>query len=143
MDELQELKIKSGGSSIPKTKLEEAKNIDAQINIPSYDQVYNKFQTGIDGKNLKLDATIKFDFEGKGTIYIDGKSDPNSVSNKAEDSDCTVILSLETLSLMQSGQLDGMAAMMGGKLKVEGDMQVAMKLKEVFEALKGDEGTPM
>ena len=44
---------------------------------------------------------------------------------------------------MQSGQLDGMAAMMGGKLKVEGDMQVAMKLKEVFEALKGDEGTPM
>ncbi|MDF3075129.1 MAG: sterol-binding protein, partial [Alphaproteobacteria bacterium] len=42
---------------------------------------------------------------------------------------CTIKMSLDDFKAMASGQLDGMTAFMTGKLKIEGDMGVAMKLQ--------------
>ena len=39
-----------------------------------------EFQKGIEGKDTGLGATVKFDFEGAGCIFLDGKSNPNTVS---------------------------------------------------------------
>ena len=33
-----------------------------------------EFQKGIEGKDTGLGATVKFDFEGSGCIFLDGKS---------------------------------------------------------------------
>jgi putative sterol carrier protein len=38
----------------------------------------------------------------------------------------------ETLEGIVSGETDGMQAFMGGKLRAEGDMMLAMKLSELF-----------
>ena len=49
------------------------------------------------GANSGLNSTLKFDFEGKGIVYVDGKSTPNTVSNDDKPADCT-IMSIPTAS---------------------------------------------
>ena len=44
-----------------------------------------EFQKGIEGKDTGLGATVKFDFEGSGCIFLDGKSNPNTVSDEDKD----------------------------------------------------------
>jgi putative sterol carrier protein len=48
------------------------------------------------------------------------------------DAQVTLIMSTETLSGITTGETDGMQAFMGGKLRAEGDMMLAMKLSELF-----------
>ena len=80
------------------------------------------------GDNSGLGATLKFDFNGAGIVYIDGKSTPNTVSNEDKAADCTINVSLENFQAMAEGKLDGTTAFMMGKLKVAGNMASAMKL---------------
>lgn len=75
-----------------------------------------------------LGNTLKFNF-GEQNILLDGKGDSNVVTeNDAAEADCTVDVSLEDLNSMIAGDLNPMNAFMGGKIKVKGDMSVAMKL---------------
>ena len=75
-----------------------------------------------------LGNTLKFNF-GDNNILLDGKGDSNAVTeNDAAEADCTVDVSLEDLQSMLSGDLNPMNAFMAGKIKVKGDMSVAMKL---------------
>ena len=84
------------------------------------------------GDDAGLSATLKFDCGDDGVVYIDGKSTPNSVSNENKDADCTVGVALSDLESMVAGELAPMNAFMAGKLKVEGDMGVAMKLQSLM-----------
>ena len=83
------------------------------------------------GADSGLDATLKFDCGDDGCIFIDGKSTPNSVSNANSEADCTVTITLDHLNAMLAGELDPATGFMGGKLKVAGDMSIAMKLQRV------------
>ncbi len=83
------------------------------------------------GADSGLAATLKFDCGEDGVIYIDGKATPNTVSNSRAEADCTVGISLENLNAMLSGDLDPATGFMMGKLKVTGDMSVAMRLQRV------------
>jgi putative sterol carrier protein len=84
------------------------------------------------GADSGLDATLKFDCGDDGCIFIDGKSTPNAVSNANSEADCTVGITLDNLNAMLSGELDPVTGFMGGKLKVSGDMSIAMKLQRVI-----------
>ncbi|MEM9462027.1 MAG: SCP2 sterol-binding domain-containing protein [Myxococcota bacterium] len=83
------------------------------------------------GQNSGLDATLKFDLGDDGVIFLDGKSEPNAVTNDNKDADCTVGVALSDLTDMLGGKLDPMAAFSLGKLKIDGDMGVAMKLGSI------------
>lgn len=83
------------------------------------------------GDNSGLDAVLMFDCGPDGVAVIDGVSTPNTVSNERREVDCTVAITLENLAAMLSGRLDPVAGFMGGKLRVSGDMSVAMKLQRV------------
>lgn len=48
------------------------------------------------------------------------------------DANVTLVMDSETLQGIVSGETDGMQAFMGGKLRAEGDMMLAMKLSELF-----------
>ena len=83
------------------------------------------------GADSGLDATLKFDCGSDGVIVLDGVSKPNSVSNTNQDTDCTILISLENLQALLDGELNAVTGFMSGKLKVEGDMSIAMKLQSV------------
>ena len=59
-------------------------------------------------------------------IVIKGKE--NIINNDDADAQCTMVLSMENFMSMAAGELDGTAAFMSGKLKIQGDMGIAMKL---------------
>lgn len=75
-----------------------------------------------------FDRSVKFDTGDDGVIVIDG----NSVSTVDAATDCTIKLSLENLESLVAGDLNPTMAFMTGKLKVEGDMSVAMALSQVI-----------
>lgn len=84
------------------------------------------------GDDAGLGATLKFDCGDDGVIVINGRAKPNTVSNDNGDADCTVGLSLGDLEAMLAGDLAPTTAFMTGKLRVEGDMGVAMKLQSLM-----------
>lgn len=78
-----------------------------------------------------LNATAKL-VTDKGVIYIDAKQSPAVVSNDDKDADCEIQVTMDNLVKMGTGELNSMMAFMGGKLKVKGDMGVAMKMGQVM-----------
>jgi putative sterol carrier protein len=84
------------------------------------------------GANSGLDAVIKFAFDEGGVIFIDGKSDPNVVSNDDLPAEVTLKMSLETLNKLYRKETNGMMAFMSGKIKIEGNMMAAMKLDQIL-----------
>ena len=81
------------------------------------------------GDDSGLNATLKFDFGDDGVVYVDGNAEPNTVSNEDKDADCTVKISKEDFLGIVDGDLNPTMAFMMGKLKVDGDMGIAMKLQ--------------
>jgi putative sterol carrier protein len=84
------------------------------------------------GADSGLDATLKFDCGDDGCIYVDGRSTPNTVSDSNATADCNIKVSLANLEAMIAGELAGTAAFMSGKLQVDGDIGVAMRLSRVL-----------
>ena len=75
-----------------------------------------------------FDRSVKFDTGADGIIVIDGQS----ISTTDAPADCTIVLSLEDLEALISGELNPTSAFMTGKIKIEGDMSVAMALSQVL-----------
>lgn len=72
--------------------------------------------------------SVKFDTGSDGVIVIDGAS----ISTADAPADCTIKISLDDLESLISGDLNPTMAFMTGKIKVEGDMSVAMALSQVI-----------
>ena len=74
---------------------------------------------------------VKIDFGGdQGAVMLDGQA--NQVSDEDGVADTTIKVGWDDWQQMAAGQLDGMTAFMMGKLKVDGDMSVAMQLGKIL-----------
>ena len=82
-------------------------------------------------KKSSFGNTVKFSTD-QGCVYIDGNANPPTVSNDDKAADCTLKMDFADFAALIGGQLDGMTAFMTGKLKIEGDMGVAMKLQSIL-----------
>ncbi|HEY1962557.1 MAG TPA: SCP2 sterol-binding domain-containing protein [Rhizomicrobium sp.] len=90
------------------------------------------------GADSGLGGTLKFDFGDPGSVLIDGKSTPNTVTDgEGKSADCTITVGLDTFEKMVKGELDGTSAFMQGKLRVAGDMGLAMRLGPVLQKARG------
>lgn len=83
------------------------------------------------GDDSGLAATLKFDCGPDGVVFVDATAVPNVVDNADRAADCTIALALDDLDGLIAGTLDPTGAFMMGKLQVEGDMGVAMRLAQV------------
>lgn len=75
-----------------------------------------------------FERSVKFDTGPDGVIVIDGAT----ISTADQETDCTIKLSLSDLEDMISGELNPTTAFMTGKIKIEGDMSVAMTLSQLI-----------
>lgn len=74
------------------------------------------------GNSLKLNI-------GEKIVHIDGTGDKNEVTSEDKDADCVVSISEDNFKDLVKGDLNPMMAFMSGKIKIKGDMGVAMKLQ--------------
>jgi len=81
----------------------------------------------------KFGAKIKFDFGDDGIVFVDATVDPPVMSNDDDESDTTLVCSMETFQGILEGTQDPNIAFMMGKLKIKGSMGYAMKLNAILE----------
>ena len=70
---------------------------------------------------------VKLDFGSVGKLLLDGVN--GKASNEDGNADATVTVSWDDFVNLAKGQLDPTMALMRGKLTVDGDMSVIMKLQ--------------
>ena len=93
-----------------------------------------KILAGIQGKAAALDpinATLKLSI-GDMHIYVDGTGESNQVTQSDNDADCVISASEETMAKLLSGDVNPMMAVMTGKVKIKGDMGIAMKVQSLL-----------
>jgi putative sterol carrier protein len=79
-----------------------------------------------------MNNTYVFDIEGAGTWTVKVADGAVTVTDGAEEADCTFSASEETFEKIASGEQNATTAYMTGKLKIKGDMGAAMKLQKIF-----------
>ena len=71
-----------------------------------------------------IDGTAQFNVEGEGSMIVDG----NGARAGDGDADVTFNADAETYREIFDGSLDPTSAFMSGRLTIDGDMGMAMKL---------------
>jgi len=75
-----------------------------------------------------FDGSAKFDIEGEGAVMIDA----DGARASDDEADVTLSADADTFKEILDGETNPTSAFMTGKLKVEGDMGMAMKLASVL-----------
>ncbi|MEZ4995013.1 MAG: SCP2 sterol-binding domain-containing protein [Saprospiraceae bacterium] len=83
------------------------------------------------GKMPNLGKSLKFVFD-EGIVHVDLTGDEPVITNLDNDADTTITTSLETLDGLRKGTVNPMTAVFTGKVKIKGDMGLAMKLQSFF-----------
>ncbi len=94
------------------------------------EQVINQIRKQADNIPA-LGASIKFVLDDN-PLYIDGNGEKNVITTEDKDADCVIITTSETIMKLKNGELNPMMAVMGGKIKIKGDMGLAMKLQSLI-----------
>ncbi len=92
--------------------------------------VFEQFKQRLEKADL-IEGTIKFVVDDN-PIFIDGTGETNSISMEDKDADCTITVSSDILKQMRDGEINPMMAVMSGKIKIGGDMGLAMKVQSML-----------
>jgi putative sterol carrier protein len=84
------------------------------------------------GEESGLNAIVLFNLGDDGFIRIDGLSKPNRVSNDGTDPTITISLSRENFQRILDHDLSPQKALITGKMRLKGDIRIAMRLNKVF-----------
>jgi putative sterol carrier protein len=90
------------------------------------DAIADKLRERVAGSGF--DKSVKFDMGPDGVIVIDGQT----VTTEDTGADCTITISKDDFESLAAGELNPTMAFMQGKLKVDGDMSIAMQLSQIL-----------
>ncbi len=90
------------------------------------DEIADRIRAGLSRK--PLDESLRFDCGDDGALRLEG----SEVAHSDAVADCTIRISQANLSKLVQGQLNPMTAFAMGKIKVSGDMSVALKLGQLL-----------
>ena len=84
------------------------------------------------GGKAPLGGTLKFDLGEAGTLFVDGDGNGNIVTaHKDDPARCTISMTADDFKELIHGRLQPTSAFMQGRMRVEGDMLLAMKLGQM------------
>ena len=83
------------------------------------------------GNAANIGKTLKIVFD-EGPVFLDMTSDQAQITNDDKDADCTITTTIDVLKDLAEGNLNPTMALMTGKLKLKGDMSVALKLQSLL-----------
>lgn len=95
------------------------------------------YLSGMDVSRIHEHLAYQFNITGEaaGTFYIEVKDGTLMVEPYSyEDRDAAFTCSADTLFKLASGKADPVSSVLLGKLKVEGNIEKALKLKEILAA---------
>jgi putative sterol carrier protein len=90
------------------------------------DAIAERMRAKVEGSGFT--RSVRFDCGADGVVVIQGAT----VSTIDTPADCTITLAKDDLESMIAGELDPTSAFMQGKLRVDGDMSVAMALSQIL-----------
>ena len=102
-------------------------------------EIFSEMQKRMDGDPKKLagiKAVYQFDINGSDPgVYSVAIADGKGVVTEGPhpSPNITIAMASNDFADMVEGRLDGIAAFMGGKLKVKGDMMLAMQLQTLLK----------
>jgi len=83
-----------------------------------------------EGKDLSvLGGSVKFVVD-ENVVLIDGNS--GEITSEDNEATCTISTDVDTMQSIMDGSSSPQAAFMTGKLKVAGDMSIALKVQSVI-----------
>lgn len=111
-------------------------------NIMTYEEIFEKSKKLIlknDASGIEGHLAVQVDItgEGAGAFYIELR-DGNIYVEPYEyyDRDCKLIISGEDFLNICGGTLDAVKAFTNGKLKIDGDIDKALQISEIFNRVK-------
>jgi putative sterol carrier protein len=106
--------------------------------MPTAEEVFSEINNRLSTNPEKvkgMNATYQFDLTGDGGVqkYLTLANDTGQVHDgQAESPNITITMAANDFVDLATGKLDGTMAFMSGKLKIKGDMGLAMKLQNVL-----------
>lgn len=97
-----------------------------------FGEIDKRLKADPDKAKNELDAIYKFVVtgDGGGTWIVDCKA--VEVRNEDGEGECTITVDAADWVAINNGELDAMQAFMLGKIAIDGDMALAMKLQELM-----------
>jgi NAD(P)-dependent dehydrogenase (short-subunit alcohol dehydrogenase family) len=113
----------------------------ATIEDPELAKTFGAVQSLLNADLVKsINAVYVFDLKDAGPFYLDLKTGSGSTGpgNPADDvkADVTMTLKKADFIKMFAGQMNPTSAFMSGKLKIKGDLGLAMKLEKILKKMK-------
>lgn len=84
------------------------------------------------GAGGQFKKSVKFDFGADGLVRIDDTVSPVVVSNDDGPTACTIKVAMADFMDIATGKQNAQMAFMMGKLKIDGDMSVALSLGSIL-----------
>ena len=107
--------------------------------MATVDEVFSEMENRLKNDPSKvqgMNATYQFDLTGDSggqyhIVFKDGKGDAGS--GTVENPNITISMAANDMVDMVTGKLDPTMAFMSGKIKIKGDMGLAMKLQSILQ----------
>ena len=78
-----------------------------------------------------LNASYRFDIQDVGSWHVDVENGAVTVTESQDPADCVIATDEQTLLGVVGNEQSPMGAFMTGKIRVEGDMGLALRLKDL------------
>ena len=96
-------------------------------------EYFEEMQAKVDPERTRGQrASYRFDIEGAGSWHVAVDDGTIAVSESQADADCVIQASEQTFMKIVRGEQDPRTAYLFGKVKVKGDMGLAMRLRDLF-----------
>jgi putative sterol carrier protein len=103
------------------------------VNVESAQEFFEGLPGRIDPERAgALDSSYRFDIEGAGNWRLEADGEKAVVTQSDAPADCVIRTDENTFLRIVRGEQSPMGAYMTGKVRVEGDLGLALRLRDVF-----------